>query len=177
MLEPGNLKKLSITHLPDLSARAVFSQLTHLDIDVSGDNRMNDVSSEHISTFYSSVILLPRLTHLSFSNECFESIFLDLLQNCPSLQVLFYLAHHQERVRKQGNLAADSRFVVLRLDTFDRLGSGWDWFDDWQFGVHRGMDFWLIVERFISKRRQATGEDGKRNEMTFDDSEWYVIPK
>ncbi|KAJ7620363.1 hypothetical protein FB45DRAFT_1062652 [Roridomyces roridus] len=140
---PSTLRQLCVYAFPHQSTNTLFSQLTHLDVlDYPGPDLDLDV-------FYSSIILLPCLTHISFSDPFCAPRFLSLLRTCPKIEVLFYCDGEQAPLPDKESLAEDLRFVVLRYSDLRT----WDWDADWHMGVHCGRDYWYRVERFIQKQR------------------------
>ncbi|KAJ7620201.1 hypothetical protein FB45DRAFT_1094229 [Roridomyces roridus] len=140
---PRTLKHLYIQDPAPRFPLAALSQLTHLD--VMGDRDLG----QDISVFYDAVVQLPRLTHISFSNSEYEPLYIRLLKNCLSLEVLFYLKSHDEPLVDQDDLTNDIRYVCGEDDAI----YDWDWVEDWQMGVQYGRDYWARIERFIAKRR------------------------
>ncbi|KAJ7620069.1 hypothetical protein FB45DRAFT_147022 [Roridomyces roridus] len=164
-LEPSYLRHLYTARtrlLAQLADRHLLSALTHLDAvesnDASGD-------AADIELFHSTVLALPRLTHISFSETGYRTIFLRLLQNCPSLKVLFYFDFAGEDLpaADEETLASDPRFVLYRTVYSE------DWSVDWQMGVHTGVDYWYRTERFIEKRLSGAID---RRQYTMSQDDW-----
>ncbi|KAJ7480311.1 hypothetical protein B0H11DRAFT_2233436 [Mycena galericulata] len=125
------------------ATRPLFPQLTHLEL-----MGPTEVDEEDIDILLSSVSQLPQLTHLAFYEEGFTSIFLPLLETCGSLEVLVFISGKLLReLEYENSLANDLRFVVLPTSS--------KWFEDWQSGLHTGVDYWSRAECFIAKRRSG----------------------
>ncbi|KAJ7434892.1 hypothetical protein B0H11DRAFT_1247761 [Mycena galericulata] len=143
---PATLKHLYTDVLELLcgppATRPLFSQLTHLEL--MGPTQ----ADEDIDVLFSSISQLPQLTHLAFYEEGFTSIFLPLLQTCGSLEVLvFFSGKRLKEFEYEDSLANDLRFVVLPMSS--------KWFEDWQRGLHTGVDYWSRARWFIAKRRSG----------------------
>ncbi|KAJ7138941.1 hypothetical protein C8R46DRAFT_1361499 [Mycena filopes] len=119
----------------------LFTRLTHLEL-------TGPVHS--VAKIASTLPLLPQLTHLAFNDEDLITICPQILDECASLTVLVSRnagRGHAESLF-QGyaeRLSRDVRFVLIH---------SW-WFEDWQLGVHSGLDYWARAEDFIAKRRSG----------------------
>ncbi|KAJ7176984.1 hypothetical protein C8R46DRAFT_1077941 [Mycena filopes] len=122
----------------------LFAQLTHLEMTELIFNLHRSV--EMVST----LVLLPQLTHLAFNDEDVIPSCPRLLEECASLSVLVSLNGSQLYAGSlfqeyEERLSKDVRFVLVH---------SW-WFEDWQLGVHSGLDYWGRAEDFIAKRRSG----------------------
>ncbi|KAJ7471603.1 hypothetical protein B0H11DRAFT_2039198 [Mycena galericulata] len=129
----------------------LFAQITHLDINIHEvwDDDDLPIGWDTCSGF----ALLPRLTHLSFSQEAIpSSVFEGALEHCKSLTVLVFV-WPSRTARLSGDAAYlklqrdDPRFVMLVVA--DRL-------DDWEFGARGGEDYWDTADKMV-KARLAEG--------------------
>ncbi|KAJ6556180.1 hypothetical protein B0H19DRAFT_140188 [Mycena capillaripes] len=127
-------RDLPVTH-------PLFTHITHL-----GLGNATWLTQEHIRRF----TLMPRLTHLSFSDISDLGIApcLDLLQTCRSLSVLIVHINGGIEASQQSfpALARDPRFVVMRNAFY---------VPDWQMGALVGTDYWTRAEDFIAQRRSG----------------------
>ncbi|KAJ7200154.1 hypothetical protein GGX14DRAFT_466912, partial [Mycena pura] len=123
----------------------LFAHITHLDLPGDLDRQ---------GAKWASFALIPRLTHLSFSEdtslpECSRSIFPAILEHCKSLQVLAMLFSSPALLKfcvLNTNLqpsAFDPRVVLLTVA--DRQA-------DWETGARGGDDYWIIAERLVDKQ-------------------------
>ncbi|KAF7369484.1 hypothetical protein MVEN_00278100 [Mycena venus] len=119
-------------------ASGVFSRLTHLHL---GDKIKNTEST------VTTLITLPRLTHLSLDDHIFVHQCHKILESPRPISVLIFFHGHQADWDRDGvvtRLAQDVRFVVVRLQNFAK---------DWQLGALYGNDYWSAAETFAAKRR------------------------
>ncbi|KAJ7620185.1 hypothetical protein FB45DRAFT_148278 [Roridomyces roridus] len=154
----STLKQLYVFDFPHHLPDSVFAQLTHLD--VMGCPPDTFEKGDGLDIFYTSVLQMQRLTHISFSDDGYTPIFLRLLRGCAQIQVLFYYDACKDdnaSLLSQESLVEDPRFVVLR---FKDLPEIWNWVDDWHTGVHCGRDYWYRAEQFVRQRR--SGEIDRR---------------
>ncbi|KAF8143875.1 hypothetical protein K438DRAFT_595356 [Mycena galopus ATCC 62051] len=129
----------------------LFAHITHLDL-------TGNLPGDHPSAKRSQLALIPRLTHLSFSEDflCFRTTGVILEHYCKSLQVLAIV------FSSPGML----KFIVLNLELqpslFDprvALLAVGDRQADWEKGARGGNDYWIAAERLVEKQRAGDFED------------------
>ncbi|KAF7369523.1 hypothetical protein MVEN_00282100 [Mycena venus] len=145
-LSPLRLTQLNGNLGPTLTAlpptHPLFADMTHLGLrnwHISGLVDIEDTRS-HVS-------FMPRLTHLSFEDGRFIPHCTYILETCRLLHVLISLSFDSELSLfpdELEDLSRDPRFVVMQ--------NGWH-LQDWQMGIHAGVDYWTRAEDFIAKRR------------------------
>ncbi|KAJ7177044.1 hypothetical protein C8R46DRAFT_1213605 [Mycena filopes] len=121
----------------------LFAQLTHLEMTEYNIFKAVEIASR--------LVFLPKLSHLAFNVEALIPSCPRLLEECPSLIVLASLDNNRLYPGRgpvfreyEERLSKDVRFVLLRA----RI-------EDWQSGVHSGVDYWSRAEDFIAKRRSG----------------------
>jgi hypothetical protein len=109
---------------------ATFKNLTHLELlDLKGST-WND---------YKALAEFPRLSHLGLDYSL-GMAFLDLLEHCPSLQVLIYLVGKTRNIKSD-----DPRFLVLQDDI--------EWTVYWKSSANGRIGFWELADIIIEARR------------------------
>ncbi|KAJ7214659.1 hypothetical protein C8J57DRAFT_1538483 [Mycena rebaudengoi] len=127
----------------------LFAHITHLDL---------PGNPNHQWAKWSPLALIPRLTHLSFSEDFLNnrSIFSAILQHCKSLQVLAmvfpYLAMLKYVVLALELQPSSFDPRVVFLAVADRQA-------DWETEGRGGDDYWFAAERLVEKHRTG-GFDG-----------------
>ncbi|KAF8143866.1 hypothetical protein K438DRAFT_1847121, partial [Mycena galopus ATCC 62051] len=134
----------------------LFAHITHLDLP-------SNLTRGNQSAKWSQLALIPRLTHLSFSEDflSYRSIFGVILEHlCKSLQVLAMVFSSPTSLKfTQAVLNAelqpssfDPRVVFLAVA--DRQA-------DWERGARGGDDYWIAAERLVEKHRAGDFDDFK----------------
>ncbi|KAJ7141758.1 hypothetical protein C8R43DRAFT_1017141 [Mycena crocata] len=132
------LETLSPTHYS-------FFQLTHIEI----IDWATLYDSPESSDIWSGLSDIPHLTHLSFDDAGFLDICVPLLQSSQTLSVVIYLYYNKPQTIvhiQKTVLPHDLRFLTMTCHDFRQ---------DWQSGVHSGVDYWTRAEDFIAKRRSG----------------------
>lgn len=120
-----------------------FADITHLHI--HGPDAWSYPS-------WSIFVCPPRLTHLSFAENCVrESTCRSVLQRCPLLEVLVWLLRDRYR------------YTPLRYDTSQSLSHITDWrfvqlkvpdhWAEWERGARGFDDYWVEAEAIVAERR------------------------
>ncbi|KAJ7849619.1 hypothetical protein B0H13DRAFT_1644930 [Mycena leptocephala] len=122
----------------------LFAHITHLDLPGNLD---------HQWAKWSPLALIPRLTHLSFSENFLSrsspSIFSAILGHCKSLQVLAIVFPYPAMLK----------YIVMSIDlqpsSFDPrvVLAVPDRQADWETGARGGDDYWIAAERLVEKQR------------------------
>ncbi|KAJ7894966.1 hypothetical protein B0H14DRAFT_2334180 [Mycena olivaceomarginata] len=118
----------------------MFSFITHLDV--------FDILELDPWSSWSTIGLLPRLTHLAFlelSNTWADKI----LVTCPRLLVLVSMyCEEPMHLAAADRECSDPRFLwmVLATDAYTL---------DWQTGIQGGMDFWARADVFVAKKSRG----------------------
>ncbi|KAJ7289823.1 hypothetical protein C8J57DRAFT_1629052 [Mycena rebaudengoi] len=121
----------------------LFAHITHLDL---------PGNPNHQWAKWSPLALIPRLTHLSFSEDFLNnrSIFSAILEHCKSLQVLAmvfpYLAMLKYVVLALELQPSSFDPRVVFLAVADRQA-------DWETEGRGGDDYWIAAERLVEKHR------------------------
>ncbi|KAJ7636448.1 hypothetical protein FB45DRAFT_906633 [Roridomyces roridus] len=121
-------------------ARPLFSQITHLEI-FDDPGHLSDGG-------WSSLALIPNLTHLAFNDNEFIPLLPKLLCACASLRGLALVMPEEvpqplhEEVSDQ--LARDTRFLWI---------SNAEYIRDWHQGALTGEDYWSRAGQFIERRK------------------------
>ncbi|KAJ7121503.1 hypothetical protein C8R44DRAFT_786354 [Mycena epipterygia] len=139
----------------------LFAHITHLDL--PGD--LNRQGAK-----WSSFALIPRLTHLSFSEDMSpkytRSISFTILEHCKSLQVLA-IVFSSPAMLKLFVLNAE-----LQPSSFDprvALLAVMDRQADWEMGARGGDDYWIAAERLVDKQRAGDFNDFSLGDFSEDD--------
>ncbi|KAF7369319.1 hypothetical protein MVEN_00260100 [Mycena venus] len=129
-----------------------FACLTHLDV----FEILNDLNSW--SSSWTTLGLLPGLTHLAFLELCESALIAEILVTCTKLKVL--IGMHSEAPpswEDMPNIPVDeARFVSMAVSTTDYIM-------DWEVGTKGGMDFWARADAFVAKRRRGEIEPRSRH--------------
>ncbi|KAJ7177048.1 hypothetical protein C8R46DRAFT_1346932 [Mycena filopes] len=153
ILALGEATLRSLDRIVDREARAIQKRfeairasIPHLTSEMYSDLR----PVHSVAKIASTLPLLPQLTHLAFNDEDLITICPQILEECALLTVL--VSRNAGRGRAESlfqeyakRLSGDVRFVLIH---------SW-WFEDWQLGVHSGLDYWARAEDFIAKRRSG----------------------
>ncbi|KAJ7916985.1 hypothetical protein B0H13DRAFT_1870678 [Mycena leptocephala] len=127
-------------------AHPLFAQITHLDLPGNHGEQWAD---------WSLLTSIPRLTHLSFSDDFLSgrSLFNVILEHCKSLQVLAMLFADLPMYKYIALLLRgeyphypdfDPRVIFLVVG--DRQ-------TDWEAGARGGNDYWIAAEGLVEKHR------------------------
>ncbi|KAJ7446002.1 hypothetical protein B0H11DRAFT_395049 [Mycena galericulata] len=138
------------TDLVDFSL-PLFTTITHLDL--------FDIISELVEP-WSNLALLPALTHLALLAITPLDVKIQLLHNCPHVEVLVSM-HTRSESFEELAFAEDVRFVSMSL-------SNKQYKLDWNSGANGGMDFWVRADKFVAMKR--------RGEITPNSRHW-IVPK
>ncbi|KAJ7444653.1 hypothetical protein B0H11DRAFT_1880658 [Mycena galericulata] len=133
------------TDLVDFSL-PLFTTITHLD--------MFDVLSEFIGP-WPNLALLPALTHLAILARTPFDVKIQVLRNCPRVEVLVSMHTRPESVEEL-TFAEDARFVSMILPTSDYK-------TDWDSGANGGIDFWARADKFVSMKRRGQIKPNSRH--------------
>ncbi|KAF8143874.1 hypothetical protein K438DRAFT_2029391 [Mycena galopus ATCC 62051] len=145
-LRPGGLGDFS---------HPLFAHITHLDLP-------GNLTHGNHSAKWSQLALIPRLTHLSFSDDflSFCTIGVILEHHCNALQVLALVVSSPTMPKfVKGALNAELRSAsfdprVVFLVVADRQA-------DWERGARGGDDYWIAAERLVEKHRAGDFDDFK----------------
>jgi len=127
----------------------LFASLTHLDVFEVVKNRTWGFS-------WSSLGLLPKLTHLAFLELAKPTLVAEVLSTCSKLEVLIGMYDEESTSRRENMLEEEVRFVSMVLQTTDYIV-------DWQIGTQGGMDFWARADAFVAKKRRGEIEPMSRH--------------
>ncbi|KAJ7127249.1 hypothetical protein C8R43DRAFT_699744 [Mycena crocata] len=118
----------------------LFSQITHIAITEYVEDELD---------IWRGLALIPHLSHLSFTWTLYLPLFPVLLHTCKSLKVLVVVDEDLGGSIEDSvaDLAEDPRFISMPAHI--------DCIQDWQNGVHTGVDDWSMAEDFIAKRRSG----------------------
>ncbi|KAJ7813678.1 hypothetical protein B0H14DRAFT_2604690 [Mycena olivaceomarginata] len=135
---------------PHLSTatRAIFSEVTHLDI--------VDWDFAHWSD-WSGLAQMLKLTHLSTAHPMSRAVVLGILEHCELLEVLVLRYRAQWRLdedHKSAVVTEDPRFVMLVVE--DHLA-------EWESGARGGGDYWATASAIVENVDPEGIEDQTRN--------------
>ncbi|KAJ7742640.1 hypothetical protein B0H16DRAFT_1563428 [Mycena metata] len=146
----------------------LFEHITHLDL--PGDFNCQGAK-------WSSFALIPRLTHLSFSEDMsLSESFPTILEHCKSLQVLAMVYSSPAMLKfivlatERQPSSFDPRVVLLAVA--DRQA-------DWETGARGADDYWIAAERLVDKQRAGDFHDFAQRDFSEDDKkdlaerEWF----
>ncbi|KAJ7444647.1 hypothetical protein B0H11DRAFT_2249922 [Mycena galericulata] len=125
------------TDLVDFSL-PLFTTITHLDL--------FDIISELVEP-WSNLALLPALTHLALLAITPLDVKIQVLHNCPHVEVLVSM-HTRPESFEELAFAEDVRFVSMSL-------SNKQYKLDWNSGANGGMDFWVRADKFVAMKRRG----------------------
>ncbi|KAJ7446000.1 hypothetical protein B0H11DRAFT_1930343 [Mycena galericulata] len=125
------------TDLVDFSL-PLFTTITHLD--------MFDILSEFIGP-WPNLALLPALTHLALVAYTPAAVMMELLRNCPRLEVLVS-RHFWTETLENPIFVEDVRFISMLLPVSDIK-------TDWESGANGGMDFWARADKFVALKQRG----------------------
>lgn len=123
-----------------LSTHSIFARITHL-----GLGNATWVPQEHTDL----LALMLQLTHLSFASAIAIHLCRILLETCRFLSVLIiFNLNPLDQAYEQylPTLSRDPRFMTMQNPTF---------VEDWQMGIHTGVDYWTRAEDFIAQRHSG----------------------
>ncbi|KAJ7444654.1 hypothetical protein B0H11DRAFT_2291213 [Mycena galericulata] len=123
------------THLVDFSL-PLFATVTHLDL-----------FDSDFAEPWPNLALLPALTHLALLEHILLDVKIQILRNCPHVEVLVSM-HTQPESFEGLPFAEDVRFVFMSL-------SNEQYKLDWKSGVNGGMDFWARADKFVAMKRRG----------------------
>ncbi|KAF8193144.1 hypothetical protein K438DRAFT_1761854 [Mycena galopus ATCC 62051] len=130
-------------------AHPAFAHITHLHVCGSDAHWIQN------HYLWSSLAYPPRLTHLSFTENCVMVYGCHaVLQRCASLEVLVWLlcerrpstpwSSHNAPSLPVGSDITDPRFIQLTMP---------DYWADWERGARGFHDYWVKAEIIIAQRR------------------------
>ncbi|KAJ7171283.1 hypothetical protein C8R46DRAFT_1262524 [Mycena filopes] len=127
-----------------LPAALPFANLTHLDI-------FSDVPERIWPVFG----MLPRLTHLAFTDNFMPAMIHAALDACALLQlvVVAWTMEEEDAQFPDESKITDPRFCVVSCRLFE---------DDWLIGAVGGDDFWRRGEELVADRIRAQ-QEGSQN--------------
>ncbi|KAF7364245.1 Zn(2)-C6 fungal-type domain-containing protein [Mycena sanguinolenta] len=126
----------------------MFSSLTHLDI-------WEDIIA--IAPSWSSLALLPVLTHLAFFGLSYD-VGVTILGMCRKLQVIISMETEDSTEWLMLSATVDDwepRFVGMVVTTENYAS-------DWETGLRGGSDFWARADAFVAMRRRGEIEPKSR---------------
>ncbi|KAJ7268195.1 hypothetical protein B0H12DRAFT_1097451 [Mycena haematopus] len=148
-LNPYSITKLITLRRPlnvDLTL-PMFSALTHLDV-------FDSLHLESSSwTSWSSLALLPALTHLAFV-EISYGVATAVLGICPKLQVIISM-HNDARTHLHMLFATAKDIDDPELRFVSMVLSSEDYASDWETGIRGGSDFWARADAFVAMRHRG----------------------
>ncbi|KAJ7916992.1 hypothetical protein B0H13DRAFT_2322774 [Mycena leptocephala] len=149
-------------------AHPLFAQITHLDLPGNHSKQWAN---------WSPLASIPRLTHLSFSEDFLSgsSLFNVILEHCKSLQVLAMLFADLPMYKYTALLLRDEypdfdpRVVFLLVR--DRQ-------TDWETGARGGNDYWIAAEGLVEKHCGGDFDDFVPGDLTEADVKelWCRLP-
>ncbi|KAJ6462462.1 hypothetical protein C8R45DRAFT_940712 [Mycena sanguinolenta] len=132
----------------------LFSALTHFDVFEAIHLDSSSLTS------WSSLALLPALTHLAFI-ELSCRVAVSVLTICPKLHIIISM-HSDARTHSHMVSSTvedmddlDSRFLSMVLTSDDYVL-------DWEAGIRGGIDFWTRADAFVARKRRGEIEPKSR---------------
>ncbi|KAJ7444655.1 hypothetical protein B0H11DRAFT_1747186 [Mycena galericulata] len=123
------------THLVDFS-HPLSTTVTHLDL-----------FDSDFAAPLQNFALLPALTHLALLGHMSLDVEIQVLRNCPHVEVLVSM-HTRPESFERFPVADDVRFVSMSLSNLQyKL--------DWKSGANGGMDFWARADKFVAMKRRG----------------------
>ncbi|KAJ7444646.1 hypothetical protein B0H11DRAFT_2291205 [Mycena galericulata] len=144
-------QKLAI-HLESLFGRTdlvdfslpLFTTVTHLDL----------FDSEFTGP-WQKIALLPALTHLALLEDTPLDVKIQILRNCPRVEVLVNMHIHPSSF-EESQFVEDVRFVSMVLSTSDYK-------TDWESGANGGIDFWARTDKFVAMKQRGEIKPNSRH--------------
>ncbi|KAJ7732078.1 hypothetical protein DFH07DRAFT_1065630 [Mycena maculata] len=123
-------------------AHAAFSCVTHLEIFETVETLLRNLPS----FTWSTLSLLPVLTHLGVYKLDSLAVSTEILASCTQLAVLVAIYNTPSDFNEL--LSIDERRFVAILLSDD------DYEKDWLTGTRGGLDFWARADSFVAKKRR-----------------------
>ncbi|KAJ7446001.1 hypothetical protein B0H11DRAFT_395026 [Mycena galericulata] len=146
------IRSLLAIHLESLFGRTdlvdfslpLFTTVTHLDL----------FDSEFTGP-WQKIALLPALTHLALLEDTPLDVKIQILRNCPRVEVLVNMHIHPSSF-EESQFVEDVRFVSMVLSTSDYK-------TDWESGANGGIDFWARTDKFVAMKQRGEIKPNSRH--------------
>ncbi|TFK64839.1 hypothetical protein BDN72DRAFT_962957 [Pluteus cervinus] len=123
----------------------MFQNLTHLDV----------LNSCFTWDLFQGFAELPRLTHITFSDNVADVIIQNLSQKCDGLRVIIVLESLEHETGDTKGFVRETEYFRAGIDDPRVVGLTCEYEGDWELGAEGKDDMWVKAEEIVDKRRAA----------------------